>query len=283
MKKIILGFILSLGTIFGDSWVSGWEKGGISTYELTNKKGDTLKIYCAETYTSIDLNEDNSDFLTLINKDNMKFVGPRRLDPTSSVLTDELALDNFLYEVSNNTKFTITMGKQKAEFNVAKNNVNSEIEKSCNMEKLQAMYDELYGDNNQEMEYTDSSTSKMNKINASNWQGFIENGINTYVLLNDKADSLSLACTNNYSVILLNNEGGNKNIITVINEDNLKVETKTLMENKSSKNYKDNSFNDFLYIISKGGYITVKFNNDSSSFNVGINSISNEIIKNCGY
>ena len=46
---------------------------------------------------------------------------------------------------------------------------------------------------------------------------------------------------------------------------------------------KDNSFNDFLYIISKGGYITVKFNNDSSSFNVGINSISNEIIKNCGY
>lgn len=128
-----------------DSWVSGWEKGGISTYEVSNAKGDTLKIYCADNYTSIDLNEDNSDFLTLINADNMKFVGPSLLDPTSSVLTDELALDNFLYEVSNNTKFTITMGKQKAEFNVIKNNVNSKIEKSCNMEKLQAMYDELYG------------------------------------------------------------------------------------------------------------------------------------------
>ena len=93
-------------------------------------------------------------------------------------------------------------------------------------------YDELNGNNNQEVEYTDSSTSKMNKVNASNLQSFIENGINTFVLLNDKADSLSLACTNNYSVILLNNEGGNKNIITVINEDNLKFETKTLLENK---------------------------------------------------
>ena len=52
------------------------------------------------------------------------------------------------------------MGKQKAEFNVVKNNVNSEIEKSCNMEKLQAMYDELYGnggvpEQQQEEQYTD--------------------------------------------------------------------------------------------------------------------------------
>jgi hypothetical protein len=281
MKKMILSLLLIINSMVADSWVSGWEKGGISTYELTNKKGDTLKIYCAENYTSINLNEVTSDFLTLIDKDNMKFVGPSRLDPTSSVLTDELALDNFLYEVSNNTKFTITMGKQKAEFNVIKNNVNSEIVKECDMEKLNAMYDELNGNNNQEVEYTDSSTSKMNKVNASNWQSFIENGINTFVLLNDKADSLSLACTNNYSVILLNNEGGNKNIITVINEDNLKFETKTLIENKLFN--KDASFNNFLQAIIKGGYITVEFNNDSSSFNVGINSINNEIIKNCGY
>ena len=146
MKKMILSLLLIVNSMVADSWVSGWEMGGISTYELTNKKGDTLKIYCAENYTSINLNEANSDFLTLINKDNMKFVGPSRLDPTSSVLTDELALDNFLYEVSNNTKFTITMGKQKAEFNVIKNNVNSEIVKECDMDKLNAMYDELNGD-----------------------------------------------------------------------------------------------------------------------------------------
>ena len=146
MKKMILSLLLIVNSMVADSWVSGWEMGGISTYELTNKKGDTLKIYCAENYTSINLNEANSDFLTLINKDNMKFVGPSRLDPTSSVLTDELALDNFLYEVSNNTKFTITMGKQKAEFNVTKNNVNEEILKECDMDKLNAMYDELNGD-----------------------------------------------------------------------------------------------------------------------------------------
>ena len=146
MKKMILSLLLLVNSMVADSWVSGWEMGGISTYELTNKKGDTLKIYCAENYTSINLNEANSDFLTLINKDNMKFVGPSRLDPTSSVLTDELALDNFLYEVSNNTKFTITMGKQKAEFNVIKNNVNEEILKECDMDKLNAMYDELNGD-----------------------------------------------------------------------------------------------------------------------------------------
>mgnify|MGYP000022185996 FL=1 len=69
--------------------------------------------------------------------------------------------------------------------------------------------------------------------------------------------------------------------MTVTNEDNLKFETKTLLENKLFN--KDASFNNFLQAIIKGGYITVEFNNDSSSFNVGINSINNEIIKNCGY
>jgi hypothetical protein len=160
--------IVASSSMVADSWVSGWEMGGISTYELTNKKGDTLKIYCAENYTSINLNKANSDFLTLINKDNMKFVGPSRLDPTSSVLTDELALDNFLYEVSNNTKFTITMGKQKAEFNVTKNNVNEEILKECDMDKLNAMYDELNGDGGvpvqqqQQEQYVDKPLYKLN-------------------------------------------------------------------------------------------------------------------------
>ena len=69
--------------------------------------------------------------------------------------------------------------------------------------------------------------------------------------------------------------------MTVTNKDNLKFETKTLLENKFIN--KDASFNNFLQAIIKGGYITVEFNNDSSSFNVGINSINNEIIKNCGY
>jgi hypothetical protein len=100
----------------------------------------------------------------------MKFVSPSRLDPTSSVLTDELALDNFLYEVSNNTKFTITMGKQKAEFNVIKNNVNSEIVKECDMDKLNAMYDELNGDGGvpvqqqqqQQEQYVDKPLYKLN-------------------------------------------------------------------------------------------------------------------------
>lgn len=167
MKKMILSLLLIVNSMVADSWVSGWEMGGISTYELTNKKGDTLKIYCAENYTSINLNEANSDFLTLINKDDMKFVGPSRLDPTSSVLTDELALDNFLYEVSNNTKFTITMGKQKAEFNVTKNNVNEEILKECDMDKLNAMYDELNGDGGvpvqqQQEQYVDKPLYKLN-------------------------------------------------------------------------------------------------------------------------
>lgn len=281
MKKVILGILFFISNMVADSWVSGWEIGGTSTYEVSNIKGDTLKIYCNERYTAMDLNEDNSDILSLVDNENMKFVSASHLSPDSSVLSDELALDQFLYKISNDNKFIITMGKQKAEFNVTKNNVNEEILKECGMDKLNAMYDELNGNNNQEVEYTDSSTSKMNKVNASNWQSFMENGINTFVLLNDKADSLSLACTNNYSVILLNNEGGNKNIITVINEDNLKFETKTLIENKLFN--KDASFNNFLQAIIKGGYITVEFNNDSSIFNVGINSINNEIIKNCGY
>jgi hypothetical protein len=167
MKKMILSLLLIINSMVADSWVSGWEKGGISTYELTNKKGDTLKIYCAENYTSINLNKVTSDFLTLIDKDNMKFVGPSRLDPTSSVLTDELALDNFLYEVSNNTKFTITMGKQKAEFNVTKNNVNSEILKECDMEKLQSIMDGSYGNGGvpeqqqqQQEQYVDKPSTK---------------------------------------------------------------------------------------------------------------------------
>jgi len=146
MKKMILSLLLIINSMVADSWVSGWEMGGISTYELTNKKGDTLKIYCAETRTSIYLNEDKSDVISLIDNENMKHSSATYMGVNVSGLSDELALDQFLYKVSNDNKFTITMGKQKAEFNVTKNNVNEEILKECGMDKLNAMYDELNGD-----------------------------------------------------------------------------------------------------------------------------------------
>ena len=55
---------------------------------------------------------------------------------------------------------------------------------------------------------------------------------------------------------LLNNKSCNKNTITVINEDNLEFETKTLIENKLF--YKGSFFNNFLQAIIKGGCNNVK-------------------------
>lgn len=142
MKKIVLITLLAINVIVADSWLSGWEIGGTNTYEVSNNKGDTLKIYCNDMYTAMDLNEDNSDVITLVNNENMKFVSDSHLSPDSSGLSDELALDNFLYEVSNGKKFTIIMGKERAEFNITKNNVNNEILKECGMDKLRDMQNE---------------------------------------------------------------------------------------------------------------------------------------------
>ncbi|WP_151950516.1 hypothetical protein [Aliarcobacter butzleri] len=145
MKKLILGILLFISNMIADSWVSGWVQGGTSTYEITNDKGDNLKIYCNENYTSIDLNEETSDSITLINKDNKKFVSGSHISGRDFLLADGLALDNFLYEASDNNKFTIIMGKQKAVFNVVKNNVNDEIVKSCNSDKLMEYQNLLNG------------------------------------------------------------------------------------------------------------------------------------------
>ena len=119
--------LLFISSIFADSWVSGWERGGISTFTLSNSNGDNLKIYCSDTHTSVYLNDDSNDLISLVNKDNMKFTSVGSLYISESGLSDEIAFDNFLYEVSQGDKFTISMGKKNAVFNVVKNNVNNEI------------------------------------------------------------------------------------------------------------------------------------------------------------
>ncbi|MFW2600637.1 hypothetical protein [Aliarcobacter butzleri] len=264
MKKILLMTFLLANLIIADSWISGWEIGDINTYEVSNIKGDTLKISCSDNFSSFSLNDKGTseDDITIITNDNRKVVAISHLSNGSEGISTELAFNNLLYELSQTGKVKVILGKERAEFDILKNNINDEIIPSCGYERF----------------YEEDNSS-----NISNWQSFIENGIKTYVLLNDNADSVGLACNSNYTVISFNNEGGNKNIITAINENNFKFETKTLIENKLTATNKDASLNYFLHEISKEGNITIKFNGNSASFNVGVNNVNSEIIQNCGY
>ncbi|WP_418178984.1 hypothetical protein ACNSOO_08660 [Aliarcobacter lanthieri] len=232
MRKIFLMIFLLVNQIIADSWISGWEIGGINTYEVSNFKGDTLKIFCSDNFSSFSLNDKATleDDITIITNDNRKVVAISHLSNGSEGISTELAFDNLLYELSQTGKVKVILGKEIAEFDIFKNNINAEIIPSCG-------YERFY--------------EKDNSSNISNWQSFIENGINSYVLLNDNADSLSLACNSNHTVILFNNEGGNKNIIIAINENNFKFETKTLIENKLTAINKDAALNYFLHEISK--------------------------------
>ncbi len=153
--------LLFISSIFADSWVSGWERGGISTFTLSNSNGDNLEIYCSDTWTSFDLNDESNDLISLVNKNNMKFNSVTHFSISESTLSDQISLDNFLYEVSQGDKFTISMGKQHAVFNVVKNNVNNEISSTCNSDKLMKMHN-LLNDNNNETELNSSSNQSIN-------------------------------------------------------------------------------------------------------------------------
>ena len=161
MKKIIFRILEFTSCIFGDSWVSGWERGGIITYTLSNSNGDDLVIYCSDTSTSFYLNDDSNDLISLVNKDNMKFTSVGSLYIGESSLSDQIAFDNFLYEVSQGDKFTISIGKKNATFNVVKNNVNNEISSECDSEKLMKVHN-LLNDNNNETELNSSSNQNIN-------------------------------------------------------------------------------------------------------------------------
>lgn len=153
--------LLFISSIFADSWVSGWERGGISTYTLSNSKGDNLVISCSDTWTSFNLNDESNDLISLVNKNNMKFNSVTHLSISESVLSDEIALDNFLHEVSQGDQFTISMGKQHAVFNVVKNNVNNEISSNCDSNKL-LENNALLNNNNNETELNSSSNQNIN-------------------------------------------------------------------------------------------------------------------------
>ncbi len=161
MKKTIFTILVFTSCIFGDSWVSGWERGGIITYTLSNSNGDDLVIYCSDTSTSFYLNDDSNDLISLVNKDNMKFTSVGSLYIGESGLSDQIAFDNFLYEVSQGDKFTISIGKKNATFNVVKNNVNNEISSECDSEKLMKVHN-LLNDNNNETELNSSSNQNIN-------------------------------------------------------------------------------------------------------------------------
>ncbi len=161
MKKTIFIMLLFISSIFADSWVSGWERGGISTFTLSNSNGDNLEIYCSDTHTSVYLNDDKNDLISLVDKNNMKFTSVAALYIDQSGLSDQIAFDNFLYKVSQGDKFTISMGKHNAVFNVVKNNVNNEISSECDSEKLMKMHN-LLNDNNNETELNSSSNQSIN-------------------------------------------------------------------------------------------------------------------------
>jgi len=163
MKKVILILVLIMSFIKADIWEAGWAQ-GYNIFNLTNDKGDNLKLECGETGSGIyvnDENDENDSIIFIFNKSE-KYTVVQNLK-TNLGMYDILGFDKMLYALGSAKDIIVKKGNKTYNFQVDNLEKAKEIVNFCDSESIEKRNADLPNGSNQK-EYQSEQFSTPEQI-----------------------------------------------------------------------------------------------------------------------